>query len=298
MARGWRRARRKRSPGSDPLDPRDGADPALRDGQRPDLTRASSARTMGEMDRSEEPEPPHDLRAALRLRTAAAHRRLDGLPQQRALVRSGLTLVAYAGILAAHARAHVLCEAWLARVAAARPGDLAPYRSRLPALRSDLARLPAVPMGTTDREAGEAQASVGLSGVRSAEGAKHPAVEGSGQEVDAPHEPLVAEGRYLGLRYVLDGATQGALWIAPRLAENLPALSEDRFAYWRLQQEEAGAWPEVTRVLAARPADGRLAHAAVAAASEAFDAFLDAFAPTQGAEPRDGAEATRRENVP
>lgn len=221
-------------------------------------------------------EAPTDLRAALRQRTAAAHRRLDGLPQQRALMRPGLTLAEYAVILTGHARAQARCEARMACVVAARPADLAPYRSRLPALRADLARLPAVPK---------------VPAVRA-----DPARPLAADAIAAPRDAVEAEGRYLGLRYVLDGATQGARWIAPRLAENLPELSAGRFAFWRLQQDEAQAWHEVTRVLAARPAEGPLANAAVAAAGEAFDVFVEAFAPAPHG-PVDATHATQGEGT-
>lgn len=205
------------------------------------------------MSRRDGPQAPSDLRTALRLRTAGAHRRLDRLPMQRALLRPGLTLPEYARILACHARAHARCEAELDHLEAARPADLAPYRPRLPALRADLARLPAA--------------------------ATVPARTLAVPVVGAPRDDVDAEGRYLGLRYVLDGATQGARGIAPRLAEHLPELPAGPFAFWRLQLDEAGAWHDVTRALAARPADGPVANAAVAAAGEAFEAFLAACAP-------------------
>lgn len=221
------------------------------------------------MTRSDDPEAPSDLRAALRRRTAASHRRLDGLPQQRALLRPGLTLERYAAILAGHARAQARCEARMARVAAARPADLPSYRSRLPALKADLARLPAVP--------------------ESPDPTRPPAAE----SIAAPGDALEAEGRYLGLRYVLDGATQGARWIAPRLAETLPELSAGRFAFWRLLRDEAQAWDEVTAVLTARPPEGRLARAAIAAACEAFDVYLKAFASVRHAETDDGRDAAQ-----
>ncbi len=238
------------------------------------------------MNRTHEPETPNDLRAALRQHTAAAHRRLDGLPQQRALMRAGLTLEAYAAILAGHARAQARCEARMACVAAACPVDLAPYRSRLPALQADLTRLPAVPPVL---EALEALKVVKVPADPMRSRATH--------EVGAPEDALEAEGRYLGLRYVLDGATQGATWIAPRLAENLPELSAGRFAFWRLQQDEAPRWDEVTRTLAARPAQGRLADAAVAAACEAFDIFVEAFGAVGHAGPVDGTGTVHEEAV-
>ena len=106
--------------------------------------------------------------------------------------------------------------------------------------------------------------------------------------IGAPLSDLETEGRSLGLRYVLEGATQGARGIAPRLAEHLPELRADRFAFWRVQLDEAGAWDAVARALAARPADGRLANAAVAAAGEAFETFLEAFAPVGHARSVDG----------
>lgn len=224
------------------------------------------------MNRRDGPEAPSDLRTALRLRTAGAHRRLDRLPMQRALLRPGLTVSEYARILACHARAHARCEAELDHVAAGRPDDLAPYRPRLPALRADLARLPVEPAATTVPARALAIPAVG-----------------------APRDDLDAEGRYLGLRYVLDGATQGARGIAPRLAEHLPELSAGAFAFWRLQLNEAGAWRAFTRALAVRPADGRLAEAAVAAAGEAFETFLEAFAPVGRGGPVDGEDAAKGE---
>lgn len=233
------------------------------------------------MNRSDGPETPADLRAALRQRTAAAHRRLDGLPQQRALVRPGLTRAEYVAILSSHARAQAACEARMARVAAARPADLAPYRSRLPALRADLARLSEVP-AARGRPAAQASQAVPADPALPALPAD-PTTPPAADAHAAPLDPVEAEGRYLGFRYVLDGATQGARWIAPRLAENLPEIASEGFAFWRLQQDEATTWPEVTRALAARPAHGRLARAAAAAACEAFDVFLVAFGAVEGA---------------
>jgi heme oxygenase len=227
---------------------------------------------MVAMSRRDGPQAPSDLRTALRLRTAGAHRRLDRLPMQRALLQPGLTLPEYGRILACHARAHARCEAQLDQVAAACPDDLAPYRPRLPALRADLARLPGDPTVATGPARTLAVPAVG-----------------------APRDDRDAEGRYLGLRYVLDGATQGARGIAPRLAEHLPELLAGPFAFWRLQLDEAGAWRDVTRALAARPADGRLADAAVAAAGAAFEAFLAAFAPVGRGGPVDGEGASEGE---
>ena len=203
-------------------------------------------------------ETPGDLRAALRGSTSRAHRRLDAAPEQRALLSPGLTLERYAAILARHARAYAACESELAALAGGRPAGLRAYRPRLPALRHDLARLPG---GGVD---------------------PHPPVPDAGVAGARPDGADVREGRYLGFRYVLDGATQGGIVIAARLERTLPQLREDRFAFWRLQVDEAAAWGDVTQALAARPGGGQMAEAAIAAALEAFDAFLRAFDLAEG----------------
>ena len=191
---------------------------------------------------------PDDLRETLRRRTAGAHRRLDSAPAQRNLVRPGLSLRAYAATLDAHARAHAVCEAALERASWAAPADLPTYRPRLPALRADLAHLPRV--GPSPR-------------------VEPPAVR------EVPTSEAHALGRVLGLRYVLDGATQGARFIAPRLARTLPELRDGGFAYWRVLADAAGDWLPLTRALAARDARGPVAEEALRAADAAFDAFLN-----------------------
>jgi heme oxygenase len=131
-----------------------------------------------------------DLRRSLRARTTELHRRLDRLPSQRELLAPGLTLARYAEIMHAHAWALRRCEAMLAAVHEGRPVGLPAYVPRGEILQADLARLPAIAVESA------------VSGPALADG-------------EAPHAALPrtaseAEGRYLGLRYVLEGATQGA----------------------------------------------------------------------------------------
>lgn len=206
-------------------------------------------------------EQADDLRAMLRRRTAEAHRRLDAAPGQRAVLRPSVADDAYASFLAGHLDAHRASEAELARVAWAAPEGLPAYRSRLPALRSDLAGLPGVRP-------------------RRAEAHGHATERASGYGATRPEDAL---GRYLGLRYVLDGATQGAEVIAPRLARHRPDLFDRRWAYWSLLEREAASWPALAAVLAEHPAEGPVADAALAGALDGFDAFLDVFAPSSDA---------------
>ena len=196
-----------------------------------------------------------DLRAALRHATAELHGHLDRAPDQRALLAADITLQRYTAIMAKHHHALALSEAALASLEPARPSDLPPYRPRLPALDADLATLSV---------AGYSTVQPGAYDVPSAEPA--PAMD-----------PSVARGRYLGTRYVLEGSTQGATAIVRRLERHLPELSANAFAYWRVQAEEVPAWQALVLSLASLPARGELASAAVAAARDAFGAFLRTF---------------------
>ena len=192
-----------------------------------------------------------DLRSVLRQATAELHRVLDRAPEQRALLAPGIALEEYAAIMAKHHRALAIGEASLAALEAACPTGVPPYRPRLPALEADLAALDAPPPSGSRFEA-DRRPPVG------------PATAG-------------ARGRYLGTRYVLEGSTQGAVFIAQRLERHLPVLAPQAFAYWRLQAEEAPAWKALSAHLASLPAQGPVATAAIAAAKAAFLEFLRAF---------------------
>ncbi|MBA2666380.1 MAG: biliverdin-producing heme oxygenase [Trueperaceae bacterium] len=215
------------------------------------LDDASAASAQPDGDATAAP----DLRAVLRLATAELHRYLDRAPDHRALLAPDITLQRYTTIMAKHHHALTISEATLVSLEHAHPSYLPPYRRRLPALDADLATL-----GTP----GRSTIQPGASDVPSAEPA-------------TAMDPSVARGRYLGTRYVLEGSTQGAAFIARRLEEHLPALSANAFAYWRVQAEEAIAWQAFARSLASLPARGELASAAIAAARDTFGAFLRAF---------------------
>ena len=48
---------------------------------------------------------------------------------------------------------------------------------------------------------------------------------------------------YLGLRYVLDGTSQGAKYVVQRLKKNTPHLIGSAFAFWTVQEEAGTQWP-------------------------------------------------------
>lgn len=158
-------------------------------------------------------------------------------------MRPGLDLPLYARILQRFAEAYACIEPLLYALESNRPAQMPAYRPRLPALQADLARLPdTAPMPELPP----------LSLPTAADAAAH----------------------YLGMRYVLEGSTQGARLISARLEQNLPQLREQAFNYWLLQREAAAEWPTFSRCLD-QAAIG--AEPLSRGAKIAFSTFLDAF---------------------
>ena len=188
--------------------------------------------------------PVPTLRTLLRERTADQHRRLDSAPALAALLRPTLDEAGYAAALCRFAGAFASVEPLLARLEATRPATVPAYRPRLPALRQELAGRLAVPSG--------------------------------GEPLGLP-PGRAACGYYLGLRYVLDGASQGARVIYPRLRQSLPQRAEASFAFWRCQLAVAADWPALCAWLSRAVADGDDAEAALCGAQAAFCRFIAAF---------------------
>lgn len=187
--------------------------------------------------------PPAGLHALIKQRTGDLHRRLDSAPALLALMRPGLDLPLYTRILQRFAAAYACIEPLLYALESNRPAQMSVYRPRLPALQADLARLPdTAPMPELPP----------LSLPPTADAAAH----------------------YLGMRYVLEGSTQGARLISARLEQNLPQLREQAFNYWLLQREAAAEWPTFSHCLD-QAAIG--AEPLSRGAKIAFSAFLDAF---------------------
>jgi heme oxygenase len=187
--------------------------------------------------------PPAGLHALIKQRTGDLHRRLDSAPALLALMRPGLDLPHYARILQRFAAAYARIEPLLRALESSRPAQMPAYRPRLPALLADRARLPdVVPIPELT--------PLGLP----------PAAD--------------AAAHYLGMRYVLEGSTQGARLISMRLEQNLPQLREKTFNYWQLQRDAAAVWPTFIRCL---DQTGVGVEPFSRGAEAAFSVFLDAF---------------------
>lgn len=160
-----------------------------------------------------------------------------------ALMRPGLDLPNYAGILQRFALAYARIEPLLCELDHCRPAGLPAYRPRLPALLDELAGLP--------------------------------------ESVSRPFSPLPppasdAGAHYFGMRYVVEGSTQGARLIFAQLEKNLPQPAGAGFAYWRVQREAATGWPLFRDCL---DQAGVEPEALVQGAEAAFSVFIDAFVP-------------------
>lgn len=234
-----------------------------------------------------------DLRDALRRATKDLHQQLDQAPEQRALLQPGLTVERYGTILHMHLHALTISEASLAALELARPDDLAPYRSRLPALEAELAALAALstlaptwaPTWATSHGAGPSLGTTPTStwapnqtATRLEPTVPPVALRPVGAAPDT--DPALALGTYLGVRYVLEGSTQGAAVILRRLLRNLSEWGTHAFGFWRVQADEAPAWQALAEKLATLPARGPLAESATTAARGTFEVYLRAFGVT------------------
>ena len=181
------------------------------------------------------------LLQTLRLQTAADHRRLDRLPALRRLVGE-LSLTEYRTTLTGLAQAFAAAEPALTD--SHWPVALPAYRPRSLALQQDLAAL----------------------------GVTWPGAE--------PEALSMADGwTALGWRYVLDGSSQGSVFIERRLQQQLPALftrGADR--YWQVQQQAAADWSALCAALMV-PVGPAEQQAAVAGAQAAFAWFAEVFSP-------------------
>lgn len=152
------------------------------------------------------------LSQALRLHTRDLHRELDSTPRLRQLLSPDLTPAGYADCLQGLWLAHRQAEALLARLEPHRPPAMPPFQSRLPALQRDLQTLNH-PVAA-------------------------PANDISPESTDISGSPL---GHYLGMRYVVEGASQGARMIGSRLQESMGAQGIS-LGYWEYQATLAENW--------------------------------------------------------
>lgn len=173
--------------------------------------------------------PSVTQRDALRQSTRPLHQRLDSHPALSRLLRAGIRAADYVDTLQRLEQAYRASEAELSAHDRFRPLAVPPYLPRLPSLRADIAGL---------------TAQFSLEPTRAAIPATASRRTGT---------PSGSTGYYLGLRYVLEGATQGSRIIAAQLRRHHPELLATHHAYWDHQAQVTPHWSIVCHYLDTTP---------------------------------------------
>ncbi|MEA3640527.1 MAG: biliverdin-producing heme oxygenase [Lamprobacter sp.] len=258
------------------------------------------------------------LHQLLKANTTAWHSRLDSTPGLRQLIRPELTLAQYVTALQGLLDAHRRVEHQLQQLVEDHPGicpNLLPvYRSRVPALLSDLSRLASktAPTSTPSQisEPSSIQPEPETGGDAAANAERSPmAANQSGHQshLPYPYQPAQsqqsrqsptasaltgagsaaqAQAHYLGIRYVLEGATQGGKMISAQVTVQLPRLhAEQAVAYWTLLDAASADWTALAHLLARPAKDAEEVAAISAGAVHAYQCFLDTFDPSPTHQP-------------
>lgn len=189
------------------------------------------------------------MHSVLKRETAHLHRQLNTLPNTRVLMTAKLGLSDYSRILMAFAQGYKHIEQQLIPLEkSVKLGALRGYRPRLPSLIEDIASL---------------------------DGAPPPQLH----ETGASSVPVDARlpAHYFGLRYVVDGSTQGGRFIEQRLRKNLPELTARAFAFWNVQIEVSEQWPVLCASIDRLGQSVECQRQMVEAANGAFRTFIEAF---------------------
>lgn len=196
-----------------------------------------------------------DYRAYLKTHTAALHQQLDESPLLRALLQPGLTRTSYARTLHVMLKAHCAVEPLMLALEPSRPAPLKAYQSRQPLLKKELDRLGVLLAPDNSPTATISQPTC------------------PGNLYDDP-------SYYLGMRYVLEGATQGSRFIYRSLMQHNPQLGVDNHSYWATLAADTSTWQAICQQLA--PGNARLStHELLAGATLAFNLFINTFSATQ-----------------
>lgn len=194
----------------------------------------------------------------LRETTRERHNELDSSPVLRELLRPGLSIERYYHVMQAMWQAHDLAEHYLNLCSAGCPVELSPYVSRCSALEHDL--------HTLQRLVNTTNAPI-LSSMPKKKRVKI-------QDKNDTKDDI--KSYYLGLRYVLEGATLGSRVIATQLSKNCPDIKDNCFEYWQLQSSLANNWHAICDTLNRN--QHQLTTAAVHnGADKAYYCFLNVF---------------------
>lgn len=185
----------------------------------------------------------------LRNHTQALHARLDSSAPLRALLQPGLTSLAYQRIMAAMYTAHAQVEPELLALDSARPTALPAYASRLALITREVTRHHNDDTATPPSHIGAAQGSgsdtvSGSSSTSASTLASAHMLAAVAGECPAPNTVTLTklQSRYLGLRYVLEGATQGSRFIQKSLQQHNPGLRIGPDSYWATLAANSGGW--------------------------------------------------------
>ena len=188
------------------------------------------------------------MHTILKQGTADLHRRLDALPNVRAFMNPTLDKTQYCLSLKAYTRAYIHIEPKLVKLEKLlNLGDLSNYIPRLPSLIHDLKCL-----------AEDVPQHLYISSISLL-------IEDFGM----PH--------YIGLRYVLEGSTQGSKIIAQRLKESLPDLSTQAFSFWDVQLQAFGQWPVFCKYISQSAGSSEFEQQMLKASQIAFQYFIECF---------------------
>jgi len=189
------------------------------------------------------------MHSALKYETLQLHRELDALPNLRLLLQPALSMAEYRRILAAYAQVYCHVEQYLIQIEKTITLDTLPgYTPRLPSLCDDLRSL-AMPVDLQQSEA-----------LMTSQLTRHQGIF-----------------HYIGLRYVLEGATQGSKFIARRLEKNFPLLASKAFSFWNMQLEASKQWPQfcefINQPVKCRACERQM----IQAAENTFRIFIECF---------------------
>lgn len=188
------------------------------------------------------------MHTVLKCGTAHLHAQLDALPNVRALMNKKLDRTQYRLSLKAYARAHQHIERNLIELEKGLSiRNLPNYIPRMPSLFQDL---------LCQADEGPQQSYI--------------------SSVSVPIETSELS-HYIGLRYVLEGASQGSRVIARHLEKSLPYFAAQTFAFWNVQQQAAEQWPIFCNYIGYPAKSPECERQMLEAAQGAFECFIVCF---------------------
>ena len=188
------------------------------------------------------------MHTVLKCGTAHLHAQLDALPNVRNLLNKKLDRTQYRLSLKAYAKAHYPLEQKLIGIEKfLNLGNLPNYIPRLPSLFQDLL-------------------------CQADEAPQHSYIS----TVSVPIE-VSNISHYIGLRYVLEGASQGSRIIARHLEKSLPYFANQTFAFWNVQQQAAEQWPIYCNYISCPAKSPEYERQMLKAAQGAFECFIECF---------------------